>query len=249
MPKDLTSLYVAKRDTYIELLKPLFLPDDPVSNDIINYFASLLRVFGEEEGGWDPYAESRATLEDLNGFFKINLPEDFFPNPEATHWRIGLLLYSHIAEMDAPYEVLTNLLRFRLGKDYSPNPYLEFLTPKEKKSIGKYGIVPSRKIKIIQNLSDDAGLPGVGTILTTSTTTTFATRWHIPTTYWPTTAFGVAAASPPKALSECRTINWTRFWRQQTHSSPRSSRSSCRRDISGAKKSKRQCLMIPTTRG
>ena len=152
------------RDRYIEILKPLFLPDDPVSNDIINYFASLLRVFGAEDGGWDPYAESRATLEDLNGFFKINLPQDFFPHPEATHWRIGLLLYSHIVEMDAPYEVLTNLLRFRLGKGYSPNPFIEFLTAKEKESSRERGISTSRKIEIIQKLLDEAGLPGVGTI-------------------------------------------------------------------------------------
>ena len=36
--------YDIKRDEYIELLKPLFLPADPIGNDIIRYFASLLRV-------------------------------------------------------------------------------------------------------------------------------------------------------------------------------------------------------------
>ena len=164
MSKDTRSPYDAKRDSYIEILKPLFLPDDPVSHDIINYFASLLRVFGEEDRGWDPYAESRATLEDLNSFFELNLPEDLFPDRNATHWRIGLLLYSHIVEMDAPYEVLTNLLRFRLGKGYSSFAFLEFLTDKEKRSFRKRGIPTSRKIKIIQKLSAEAGLPEVGTI-------------------------------------------------------------------------------------
>ena len=164
MSQDARSPYDAKRDRYIEILKPLFLPDDPVSHNIINYFASLLRVFGMEDGGWDPYAESRATLEDLNSFFEINLPEDLFPDPNATHWRIGLLLYSHVVEMDAPYEVLTNLLRFRLGKGYSPSPFFEFLTDKEQKSFRKRGIPTSRKIKIIQELSARAGLPDVGTI-------------------------------------------------------------------------------------
>ncbi len=164
MSKDTRSPYDAKRDKYIEILKPLFLPDDPVSHDIINYFASLLRVFGLEDRGWDPYAESRATLEDLNSFFDLNLPEDLFPDRNATLWRIGLFLYSHIVEMDAPYAVLTNLLRFRLGKGYSPSAFLEFLTDTEKRSFRKRGISTSRKIKMIQELSAEAGLPNVGTI-------------------------------------------------------------------------------------
>ena len=113
-----------------------------------------------EDSGWDPYAESRATLEDLNSLFQIDLPEDLFPNPHATHWRVGLLLYSHVVEMDAPYEVLTNLLRFRLGKGYDPYAFLEFLTDNEKKP----SLRPGRKIEIIKELSAEAGLPDVGTI-------------------------------------------------------------------------------------
>ena len=164
MSEEIACPFDAKREKYFEILKPLFLPDDPVSHDIINYFASLLRVFGTEDGGWDPYAESRATLHDLNSFFKINLPQDCFPDLNATHWRIGLLLYSHIVEMDAPYEVLTNLLRFRLDKGYSPNAFFKFLTDKEKKSFGKRGISTGRKIEIIKDLSTEARLPDVGAI-------------------------------------------------------------------------------------
>ncbi len=147
-----------KRDSYIELLKPLFLPDDPVSNDIIRYFASLLRVLGMEDRGWDPYAESRAILNDINGFFKIDLPEKRFSEPDRTIWRLGLLLYCHIVEMDAPYEVITNLLRFRLGKGYSPNPFFDFLSKRQQKSFRKSGISTNEKIKIIKRLSKEAGL-------------------------------------------------------------------------------------------
>ena len=60
--------------------------------------------------------------------------------------------------MDAPYEVLTNLLRFRLGKGYSPNPYHMFLNEKEKKSTKKPPLPPGRKIEIIHRLSDEAGV-------------------------------------------------------------------------------------------
>ena len=164
MSEEIVSPFDIKREKYFEILKPLFLPDDPVNHDIINYFASLLRVLGTEDGGWDPYAESRATLHDLNSFFKINLPQDYFPDRNATLWRIGLLLYSHIVEMDAPYEVLTNLLRFRLDKGYSPNAFFKFLTDKEKKSFGKRGISTGRKIEIIKDLSTEARLPDVGAI-------------------------------------------------------------------------------------
>lgn len=163
MPKEAPTLFDRKRDSYVERLRPLFLPDDPISNDIIRYFASLLRVLGMEDRGWDPYAESRAMLEDINGLFKLELPEARFKEPDKTTWRIGLLLYSHIVEMDAPYEVITNLLRFQLGKGYSPNPFFNLLTPDEQKAFKKRGITNTRKIEIIKQLSTELKLD-VGTI-------------------------------------------------------------------------------------
>jgi hypothetical protein len=112
--------FAQKRDHYIERLKPIFLRRDPISKDIIRYFASLLRVLGMEDCGWDPYAESRAVLNDINGFFKVELPPAHFKEPDKTPRRLGLLLYSHVVEMDAPYEVLTNLLRFQLARATAP---------------------------------------------------------------------------------------------------------------------------------
>ena len=61
---DSEAIFKSHRDRYINILEPLFLPDDPVSKDIIRYFASLLRVLGMEDKGWDPYAESRNILND-----------------------------------------------------------------------------------------------------------------------------------------------------------------------------------------
>ena len=144
----------AVRDRYVETLVPLFLPDDPVSNDIVRYFASLLRIVGMEDRGWDPHLESRAILEDINSLLQMKLPDD-----QLTTWRLGLLFYSHIVEMDAPYEVLTNLLRFRLGKGYSPNPYYTLLPEKERKRAGKSSLSPKRKIEILRALGTEAGIP------------------------------------------------------------------------------------------
>lgn len=149
------AVFRAKREDYIKRLKPVFLPADPVKNDIICYFASLLRVLGIEDGGWDPYAESRGVLNDINAFFKVELPKEHFREPDKTPWRLGLLLYSHIVEMDAPYEVLTNLLRFQLGKGYSPNPFFALLTEKEQRSYARRGISTGRKIEIIKLLSSE----------------------------------------------------------------------------------------------
>jgi hypothetical protein len=60
--------------------------------------------------------------------------------------------------MDAPYEVITNLLRFRLGKGYSPSPFFAFLSDGEKKSFRKIGVSTRKKIELIKQLSNDAGL-------------------------------------------------------------------------------------------
>ncbi|MEQ1818385.1 MAG: hypothetical protein ABL871_07215 [Terricaulis sp.] len=152
------AVFNAQRDAYIEILKPAFLPDAPFRDDVLRYFASLFRVLGIEDKGWDPYGESKGTLNDLNRLMKLSLPDDKFPDADATVWRLGLLLYCHIVEMDAPYEVLTNLLRYRLGKGYSPSPFFLFLTEKEKKGVAKRGISTVRKIEIIKNLSQEAGL-------------------------------------------------------------------------------------------
>jgi hypothetical protein len=103
--------------------------------------------------------ESRAVIDDL---YTIMQMDDFlgtrFRNRDLTKWRIGLLFYSHIVEMSAPYEVLTNLLRFRLGRGYSPNPYYDFLSGQDRKRFKHGGIYPKQKIAIIKKLSEEAGL-------------------------------------------------------------------------------------------
>jgi hypothetical protein len=118
----------------------------------------LLRIVGMEDKGWDPYMESRALLDDLYALMQSDLPEDKFQDRKLTTWRLALLFYNHIVEMDAPYEVLTNLLRFRLGKGYSPNPFYDFLTTKQKTRFRKSGLFPKQKIDIIKRLSSEAGV-------------------------------------------------------------------------------------------
>jgi hypothetical protein len=146
------------RARYISLMAPLFLPESPTDPDIIQLFASLLRVSGMEETGWDPYTESRGMLDDLNRLMQIPLPEDRFPDRNLTTWRIGILFYLHIVEMSAPYELITNLLRYRLKKGYSPNPFYDFLNKDERKRAAKVGLFPHKKIEIISRLGRESDL-------------------------------------------------------------------------------------------
>ena len=140
----------AIKEQYKSLIYPVFFPPHPTQPDIIQFFASLLRVCGMEDRGWDPYAESRSVLEDLNALMEIKLPTNKFKRRELTSWRLGLLFYSHVVEMSAPYEVLANLLRFRLGKGYHPDPFQAYLTVKERKRASRTGLVPKKKIEIIK---------------------------------------------------------------------------------------------------
>lgn len=148
----------AIRSRFIPIMAPLFYPTDPFSNDIVEYFSALLRVVGLEDKGWDPYLESRAMLDDLYTFMQMDFSDKNFTNDEFTKWRLGLLFYNHIIEMDAPYEVLSNLLRFRLGKKYSPNPFYEFLNSSERKRFRSNGLFPAQKIKILKQLSKEENL-------------------------------------------------------------------------------------------
>lgn len=151
------------RSRYIAAMAPLFFPEKPTDPDIVELFAALLRASGMEEAGWDPYAESRAVLDDLFALMNMRLPKSKFKDSDLTVWRLGLLFYSHVVEMDAPYEVLTNLLRYRLKKGFAFNPYFESLSKDEQKRAAKAGLFPKQKIKIIKQLSAEAGL-GLGDI-------------------------------------------------------------------------------------
>ena len=84
------------RDRYVPIMAPAFFPDDPTKPDIIQLFASLLRVVGMEDKGWDPYSESRALLDDLYTLMQFDLPEEKFKEKDLTKWRPGLLFYNHI---------------------------------------------------------------------------------------------------------------------------------------------------------
>jgi|SRR5208337_1848060 len=105
---------------FIERLKPVFLPGDPVKNDIICYFASLLRVLGMEDGGWDPYAESRGVLNDINSFFELELPKEHFKEPHKTSWRLACSSTATLSRWTHPMRCSLICFAFNLAEAIAP---------------------------------------------------------------------------------------------------------------------------------
>lgn len=149
----------AKQAEYIEVLKPLFFPRELTDGNILEYFASLLRVVGMEDSGWDPYAESREVIRDMTTLLSSELSEELFPDTSATRWRFALLLYSHIVEMDGPYDVLANLLRIQSHKGYSPFPFLQVITKRGTTVLEDKRLLVADKIEIITKHAADLGYP------------------------------------------------------------------------------------------
>lgn len=147
------------RERYLDAMEPLFLPKEPHIPDIVQYVSSLLRAGGVEDSDWDPFVESKGVIFDLFKLMKLDFTEDLFERPEVTTWRLGLLFYSQIIEASAPYDVLINLLRYRLRRGFSLIPFDDFLEKKELRQSKKVGISLAQKIRILSELGDEAELP------------------------------------------------------------------------------------------
>ncbi|MBX7148763.1 hypothetical protein K1X76_06715 [bacterium] len=157
-------------DRYFKILVQLF----NIKNvDLAHYAFALLRLGQVERTGADPLFEARDMLEDLMGLNRLTLPKTMFKDPDKTHLRLHLLSYIHLTEMNAPYHVLANILRVRLGMSYTLYPFPEFekklvKVPEYKK--GKNFKPPTlkassfNKITEIKRLAQKADIPEVGNI-------------------------------------------------------------------------------------
>lgn len=84
--------------------------------DEFEFACALLRVKGLEEPGWDPYSETHALVSDLTSLISA-------PLQGTTQIRLGLLLYSHLTEVDTIYAMLANLLRIVQGERCVTDPF------------------------------------------------------------------------------------------------------------------------------
>lgn len=156
-------------ERYRILLAPLF---DPKGINIFHFACALIRVGGMQSAGWDPLEESIQTLDDLIKLVQLDLEPGRFTDPLKTRWRLFLISYAHLVEMDAPYDVLANLLRVRLQLPSTYNPFREFIAPQPKSrkkqakprplSTPALSLSPAQKISAIKQLATRAGCQAIG---------------------------------------------------------------------------------------
>jgi hypothetical protein len=156
---------------FADILNPLFWMNEFNRADrLFEFVCTLVRAAGLEDTGWDSYQESQAFLEDLKRLWRLDLSANTFPEPDHTRIRLYLISYCHVTEMNLPYELMANLLRLRLGKKYTINPFAHlYQTPKKKAKLVSFmnrrPPSPEAKIKEIERLSQEANLPEVGKAL------------------------------------------------------------------------------------
>ena len=131
----------------------------------------MVRASGMKNTGWESHYESLSFLKDFKALGEIDLPADKFPDQAQTRTRLALISYCHVIEMNLPYELLANLLRLRLGQKYAIDPFAHLRTPKKlneggvKRIVKMMPVFPEKKIKEIEEMSANAGMPEVGTAL------------------------------------------------------------------------------------
>lgn len=84
--------------------------------DEFEYICALLRIRGMEDEGWDPLEETQRLYDDVGSLMEAPL------NPYA-QIRLGLLLYSHLTEVDAIYMILANMVEITAGERCVMNPF------------------------------------------------------------------------------------------------------------------------------
>jgi hypothetical protein len=122
--------------------------DQAKSVDEFEFACSLLRVRGMESPGWDPLGETQQLVEDIVSLIAA-------PLVGYTQARLGLLLYSHLTEVGAMYDVFANLARVVRGERYVIDPFLEHY-PRNRKGEALFLSTPG-KVRALNAMLDDIG--------------------------------------------------------------------------------------------
>lgn len=149
---------------YTSLLTPLF---DTKDVSAYEYACCLLRVGGLQDAGWDPLLESKAMFDDTIALANMGLPHDTFHDVAKTQIRFLLIGYAHLIEMDAPYNVIANLLRVKARLPYCCDPFWHIRTRKagkKKRPLTEIQVYPVDKIRHIKVLAEKAQLPQIASV-------------------------------------------------------------------------------------
>ncbi|MBT5470989.1 MAG: hypothetical protein HOK41_10340 [Nitrospina sp.] len=108
------SKYIEKAQNYADTLHDLYMR--ALKANPFEVLCTLLRVDAIEDMDWEFYEESRKAFEEGEGLENIQKNDKFVSRGELT-------LYCHKVEMVAPQEMLANILRTVVHKDYLVKPF------------------------------------------------------------------------------------------------------------------------------
>lgn len=120
------------------------------AKDEFEFACTLLRVRGLEDFGWDPFVETHQLVADLLALIAA-------PLVPHTQVRLSLLLYSHLTEVDAVYEILANLTRVITGSRYVMDPFLDSY-PRNRKGEAQF-LSTSGRVRALKEMLSTAGHP------------------------------------------------------------------------------------------
>jgi hypothetical protein len=126
--------------------------------DEFEYASALLRIRGMQDAGWDPLEESGALVSDLLSLLDA-------PLEGYTKIRLGLLLYSHITEVDAIYVMVVNLIEITAGERYSFDPFQDLYGARNRP---RYEHVPPSAKRVVDRVRERAierDLPAVADLV------------------------------------------------------------------------------------
>lgn len=113
--------------------------------DEFEYVCALLRIRGMEDEGWDPLEETQRLYDDIGSLMQAPL-HDF------ARVRLGLLLYSHLTEVDAVYMILANMVEITAGERCVMNPFQDLYRPR-----GSFAdLVPPSARAVVERLKERA---------------------------------------------------------------------------------------------
>lgn len=118
--------------------------------DEFEFACTLLRVRGMEDVGWDPLEETAALFNDIASLLQT-------PLNDHARIRLGLLLYSHLTEVDAIYLILVNMVEITGGERYTMDPFHDLYRPAGQPRYEQYP--PSAK-RVVDRVRERAAARG-----------------------------------------------------------------------------------------
>ncbi|MEM6961064.1 MAG: hypothetical protein AAF550_04895 [Myxococcota bacterium] len=133
--------------------------------DPLHLACVLTRSAGMDGPRTDPLMESRDLTRDLRMLRSLPLEQHGFDEPELTRWRLRLVGYAQLVEMDGPLFVMANLLRLKCGLSYSLSPFVDLRKRMEKAEregrqlpFGIPSVPLSSKLQKMDSLAAKAGV-------------------------------------------------------------------------------------------